>query len=82
MKQTLREAAAESTHTAAERGAAALELAIERLMPLLEQAAEVSRVKRFESGVVDNPITLRADQTLADAKALQDRRPHKRRGTL
>ena len=40
MKQTLREAAAESTHTAAERGAAALELAIERLMPLLEQAAE------------------------------------------
>jgi uncharacterized phage infection (PIP) family protein YhgE len=40
MKQTIREAAAETTHTAAERGAAALELAIERLMPLLEQAAE------------------------------------------
>jgi hypothetical protein len=39
-KQTLREAAAESTHTAAERGAAALDAAIERLQPLLEQAAE------------------------------------------
>jgi len=46
---------------------------IHRNLGLLEQAAEVSRVKRFESGVVDNPITLRADQTLADAKALQDR---------
>jgi IMP dehydrogenase len=33
----------------------------------------VRRVKRFESGIVFNPITLRPDQTLADAKALQDR---------
>lgn len=39
-KQTLREAAAETTHTAAERGAAALDVAIERIQPLLEQAAE------------------------------------------
>ena len=46
---------------------------IHRNLGLLEQAAEVSRVKRFESGVVDNPITLRPDQTLADAKALQER---------
>jgi hypothetical protein len=36
----LREAAAETTHTAAERGAAALDAAIERIQPLLEQAAE------------------------------------------
>ena len=35
------------------------------------QAAEVSRVKRFESGVVLDPVTLRPDQTLADARALQ-----------
>ncbi|WP_171176435.1 IMP dehydrogenase [Ruegeria sp. HKCCD8929] len=35
-----------------------------------EQAREVRRVKRFESGIVYNPVTLRADQTLADAKAL------------
>ena len=38
-----------------------------------DQAREVRRVKRFESGIVYNPITLTADQTLADAKALQER---------
>ncbi len=37
------------------------------------QAREVRRVKRFESGIVYNPITLRPDQTLADARALADR---------
>ncbi len=38
-----------------------------------EQADQVRRVKRFVSGTVYSPITLRADQTLADAKALQER---------
>ncbi len=37
------------------------------------QSKEVRRVKRFESGIVYNPITLRANQTLADAKELQER---------
>jgi len=37
------------------------------------QAAEVRRVKRFVSGVVYAPVTLRPDQTLRDAKALQER---------
>jgi IMP dehydrogenase len=37
------------------------------------QAREVRRVKRFESGIVYNPVTLRPDQTLADAKALIER---------
>jgi IMP dehydrogenase len=37
------------------------------------QAAEVRSVKRFVSGVVENPITLGPDQTLADAKALMAR---------
>jgi IMP dehydrogenase len=37
------------------------------------QAEEVRRVKRFESGIVYNPITLTPNQTLADAKALCDR---------
>ncbi|WP_457646298.1 IMP dehydrogenase [Profundibacter sp.] len=46
---------------------------IHRNLDIEEQAAEVRRVKRFESGVVYNPITLTPDQTLADAKALQDR---------
>lgn len=38
-----------------------------------EQSREVRRVKRFVSGTVYNPITLRPDQTLADAKALMER---------
>lgn len=37
------------------------------------QADEVRRVKRFESGIVFNPITLTPDQTLADARALAER---------
>ena len=46
---------------------------VHRNLDIEAQAREVRRVKRFESGVVYNPITLRPDQTLADAKALQDR---------
>ncbi|WP_299499544.1 IMP dehydrogenase [uncultured Roseobacter sp.] len=46
---------------------------VHRNLSIEEQAREIRRVKRFESGIVYNPITLRADQTLADAKALQDR---------
>ncbi len=46
---------------------------VHRNLDIEAQAREVRRVKRFESGIVYNPITLRADQTLADAKALQER---------
>lgn len=46
---------------------------IHRNLSIDEQAREVRRVKRFESGIVFNPITLRPDQTVADAKALQER---------
>ena len=46
---------------------------IHRNLDIEAQSREVRRVKRFESGIVYNPITLRADQTLADAKALQER---------
>ena len=35
-----------------------------------EQAAHVRRVKKFESGMVVNPLTIHPDQTLADARAL------------
>jgi IMP dehydrogenase len=38
-----------------------------------EQAEEVRRVKRFESGMVVNPITVHPDETLADALALMER---------
>ncbi len=46
---------------------------IHKNLTVEEQAREVRRVKRFESGIVYNPVTLRADQTLADAKALVQR---------
>ncbi|MEP5728747.1 MAG: IMP dehydrogenase [Sulfitobacter sp.] len=46
---------------------------IHRNLNAEEQAREVRRVKRFESGIVYNPITLTPNQTLADAKALQER---------
>ena len=35
-----------------------------------EQAAQVRQVKKFESGMVVNPLTIHPDQTLADARAL------------
>ncbi|MEO1120350.1 MAG: IMP dehydrogenase [Pseudomonadota bacterium] len=46
---------------------------IHRNLDIDVQAKQVRKVKRFESGIVYAPVTLRADQTLADAKALQDR---------
>ena len=38
-----------------------------------EQADEVRKVKRYESGMVINPITIFPDETLADALALMSR---------
>ena len=46
---------------------------VHRNLDIEEQARSIRRVKRFESGIVYNPITLRADQTLADAQALRER---------
>lgn len=46
---------------------------IHRNLSVDEQARQVRRVKRFESGIVYNPVTLTPDQTLADAKALIER---------
>ena len=46
---------------------------IHRNLDTDKQAQEVRRVKRFVSGIVYNPITLRPDQTLADAKELMER---------
>ncbi|WP_299946163.1 IMP dehydrogenase [uncultured Ruegeria sp.] len=46
---------------------------VHKNLSIEEQAREVRRVKRFESGIVYNPVTLRVDQTLADAQALVDR---------
>jgi IMP dehydrogenase len=46
---------------------------IHKNMPIAEQAAEVDRVKRSESGMISNPITLTADQTIGDALAIMDK---------
>ncbi|MGD9866132.1 MAG: IMP dehydrogenase, partial [Pseudodonghicola sp.] len=43
---------------------------IHKNLDIEAQAQEVRRVKRFESGIVYNPITLTPNQTLADAKEL------------
>ncbi len=46
---------------------------IHKNLEIVEQAEEVRRVKRFEAGMVVNPITITPDQTLADALTLMQR---------
>ena len=46
---------------------------IHKNLTIEEQAREVSAVKKFESGMVVNPLTIRPDATLADALALMER---------
>ena len=43
---------------------------LHRNLTIAEQAAAVRLVKRFESGMVVNPITISPQETLADAKAI------------
>ncbi len=43
---------------------------IHKNLAIEEQAAQVRQVKKFESGMVVNPVTIHPDQTLADARAL------------
>ena len=45
---------------------------VHRNLSLDQQAEEVRMVKKFESGMVVNPVTIRPDATLADAYALMD----------
>jgi len=45
---------------------------IHKNLEIDEQAAQVRRVKKFESGMVVNPLTIHPDQTLADARALMN----------
>jgi IMP dehydrogenase len=46
---------------------------IHKNLSIEEQAEQVRRVKRFESGMVVNPVTIGPDATLADALALMER---------
>ena len=43
---------------------------IHKNLTIDEQAAQVRRVKKFESGMVVNPLTIHPDQSLAEARAL------------
>ncbi len=43
---------------------------IHKNLDIAEQAAQVRRVKKYESGMVVNPLTIGPDQTLAEARAL------------
>ena len=45
---------------------------IHKNLSIEEQAAEIARVKRFESGMVVNPLTITADKTLGDALVLME----------
>jgi len=48
---------------------------IHRNLGIAEQANEVRKVKKFEAGMVVNPVTMRPDETLADAlKLMADNR--------
>src|SRR3546814_3093343 len=46
---------------------------IHKNLDITRQAEEVRKVKRFEAGMVVNPITITPERTLADALALMDR---------
>ena len=43
---------------------------IHKNMSIAEQAAEVRRVKRAENGLISDPITITAEQTVGDAEQL------------
>ena len=43
---------------------------IHKNMPIEEQAAEIDKVKRNESGMITDPITLNRESTLADANGI------------
>ena len=46
---------------------------IHRNMPVAAQAAEVERVKKFESGMITEPITVRPDQKIAEAQEIMQK---------
>ena len=46
---------------------------IHRNMSVASQAAEVEKVKKFESGMITDPITVRPDQKIAEAKGIMQK---------
>ncbi len=46
---------------------------VHRNLTIADQSSEVQRVKRSQSGMITDPVTLRSTATLADAEALMNR---------
>jgi IMP dehydrogenase len=46
---------------------------IHRNLPIAFQASEVEKVKKFESGMISDPITVAPDQQISEAKAIMDK---------
>jgi IMP dehydrogenase len=46
---------------------------IHRNLPVAAQAAEVERVKKFESGMISDPITVAPDQKISEAQGIMNR---------
>src|SRR6266542_3879120 len=46
---------------------------VHRNLSIEDQVAEVDKVKRSESGMIVEPVTLRAEDTLADAETVMER---------
>src|SRR5205085_12633064 len=46
---------------------------IHRNLPIERQAAEVATVKKFESGMITDPITVHPEQPIGDAVAIMQR---------
>jgi IMP dehydrogenase len=46
---------------------------IHRNLPIEQQAAEVAAVKKFESGMIADPVTVHPDQPIGDALAIMER---------
>ncbi|MFA6304424.1 MAG: IMP dehydrogenase [Patescibacteria group bacterium] len=50
---------------------------IHKNLSIERQAQEVSTVKRFRNGLIENPITLTPDQTIADAVKIREEKGYK-----
>ena len=46
---------------------------IHRNMPIEAHAREVAKVKKFESGMISDPVTVSPHQKIAEARELMDR---------
>jgi len=46
---------------------------VHRNLSITDQAAEVEKVKKFESGMIADPITIPPDLSIAEARAIMDR---------